>query len=177
MNNTCVLLQLFKYLYKKIYLKRKVVQLAGNCTKTRTCWHGNNVGWIRGNLVLLLLDEAGAALLGGGAELEKGFGPIRLQTGEESAVTIVARREELRAPLGSCLQGPPWVTHSRSTNVHCFAWEKFPYIDNQWNAATVVSPRALFTSGLFPVADRRGNNWFNLQTETLTLNIKNTIIS
>lgn len=82
-------------------------------------------------LVLLLLDEAGAALLGGGAELEKGFCPIRLQTGEESAVTIVAHREELRAPLGSCLQGPPWVTHSRSTNVHCFAREKVPCVDNQ----------------------------------------------
>lgn len=63
----------------------------------------------------------GVSLFGGGAELEKGFGPIHLQTGEESTVAIMAHREELRAPLRSCLLGPPYVTHGRLTDVHCCA--------------------------------------------------------
>lgn len=61
----------------------------------------------------------GASLLGRGVELEKGFASISFQTGEESAVAIMAHREELRAPLGSCMLGPPWVTHGRLTDVNC----------------------------------------------------------
>ncbi len=71
--------------------------------------------------VSVLLDEGPASLPGGGAELEEGLGSISLQAGEESAVPIVARGEELRASLGSCLPSHPWVTHRRLTDVpHCY---------------------------------------------------------
>lgn len=61
----------------------------------------------------------GASLLCGGVELEKGSASVSLQTGEESAVAVMTHGEELRAPLGSRLLGPPWVTHGGLTDVNC----------------------------------------------------------
>ncbi len=61
----------------------------------------------------VLLDEGPASLPGGGAELEEVLACVSLQTGEESAVPVVAHGGELRASLGSPLmsQSHPWVTH------------------------------------------------------------------
>lgn len=70
--------------------------------------------------VSVLLGEGSAFVSGGGAELEEGLGSVSLQAGEESAVPVVAHREELRALLGSRLPNHPWVTHGRLTDVpHC----------------------------------------------------------
>lgn len=55
----------------------------------------------------VLLDERPASLPGGGAELEEGLCSVSLQAGEESAVPIMAHREELGASLGSRLPSHP----------------------------------------------------------------------
>lgn len=70
----------------------------------------------------VLLDKKLASFPGGGAELEESLASVSFQTREESAVPIVAHREELRTPLGSCLLGHPWVTHRRLTDdFHCYS--------------------------------------------------------
>lgn len=69
----------------------------------------------------MLLDKGLASLPGGGAELEEGLASVSLQTREESAVPVVAHREELRTSLGTCLLSHPWVTHWGLTDVfHCY---------------------------------------------------------
>jgi len=67
--------------------------------------------------VSVLLHEGPASLPARGAELEEGLGSVGLQAGEEPAVPVVARGDELRASLGSCMPSRPWVTRRRLTDV------------------------------------------------------------